>query len=163
VSLAISTTSPSRHRPRADVHEVVQELRRLNPRMGEERLAEALAERIEEDRRLLLDASRVLVRQALTTETIVRRRRRQDGRTPEERSQRRIAAKAEVKKLVEKVREVAVLDMVVDGKALRFLTGAEVARLGAGFSKLAERVPADALVGEIVTEAEAAELMQAAV
>ena len=52
--------------------------------------------------------------------------------------------------------------MLIGGKALRFLTGAEVGRLGAGFSKLAERVPADALVGEIVTEAEACALLGSA-
>jgi hypothetical protein len=163
MSLAISTTSSARHQPRADVREVVQELRRLNPRMGEAGLSEKLAERIEEDRRLLLDASRVLVRQVLSTAEIVRRRR-QDGRTPEERTQRRAVAKAEVTALATKVRTICVLDTVLPGgKLLRFATGAEVAELGAGYARIAAKVPVDCLVGEVLCEREAQELMQATV
>ena len=66
-----------------------------------------------EDRRLLLDASRVLVRQIVSTAKIAHTRRQQNGRTPEERATRRIAAKAEVKAIAAKARAICVLDTVV--------------------------------------------------
>jgi hypothetical protein len=150
----IRDTSPSRHHRHLDVREVIHELRRLNPRMGQERLVEALAERVEEDRRLLLDACAVLVRQTISTIETTRRRRHQDGRTPEERTQRRAAAVAEVTKLAEKVREVAMLDMLMpNGTAMRFCTGTQMAVFGSAYEKIAERVGA-AMVGEVMVEAE---------
>jgi hypothetical protein len=163
MSLAvIRDTSPSRHHRHLDVREVIAELRRANPRMGENGLSERLAERIEEDRRLLLDASRVLVRQALSAVEIVRRRRHQDGRTPEERAERRAAAKAEVTKLVAKVREVAVLDMLMqNGIAMRFNTGTQMGAYGKAYSAIAAKV-GTAMVGEVMVEAEVRELLQAA-
>jgi hypothetical protein len=104
MSLAvIRDTVPATHR-RADIRETIEQLRREN--RGEERLAEALAERVEEDRRLLVDACTVLVRQALTPIETVRRRRRQDGRTSDERAQRRAVATAEVKAVAAKVKEL---------------------------------------------------------
>jgi hypothetical protein len=74
------------------------------------------------------------------------------------RAERQVAEHAAVERLVTRVK-AAVLDMEIGGKKLRFHTGAEVAHLGAGFIKLAERAPADCLVGEIVTQAEVAALL----
>jgi hypothetical protein len=49
--------------------------------------------------------------------------------SPRERAARKVAEQAEVKRLAAKVKEAAILDMMVGGKQLRFHTGAEVALL----------------------------------
>jgi hypothetical protein len=153
---AVQPVLPPRHCSR-DVMQVIGSLRRQNPRIGEDRLAELLADELLDDRELLLDAGRHLVRKALVSARpksvakVVAVRR--------QRIARQEAEEATVKAIVAKVKAALVLDMEIGGKRLRFHTGAEVARLGAGFVKLAKRVPADCLVGEIVTEAEAAALM----
>jgi hypothetical protein len=148
---------PVSTRRHVDVRKVIEDLHRRYPRTGTEKLAGMLAERIEEDRHLLLDAARSLVRQVLVG-TEGRERQRRASSAPV-RAKREASNQVAVRQLVGKVK-TAVLDMVIGNKQLRFLTGSEVARLGAGFVKLAERVPADAYVGEVVTEAEAAELLQ---
>ena len=63
------------------------------------------------------------------------------------------------------VKEQVVLDMTItlingEQKKLRFTTGGELAKLGSAYSRLAERVGADCLVGEVLTEAEAAALLK---
>jgi hypothetical protein len=148
------TASPSRKQRHVDVREVIAELHRQRPRAGTDQLTEALAERLEEDRALLLDGCRVLL-------ATIEPQRRRATTSPRERAARQVAERMEVTKIAAKVREIAVLDTIIDGKALRFHTGAEVARLGAGFARIAERVPADCLVGEILTSVEAEKLMSA--
>jgi hypothetical protein len=161
MSLALIRDNIPSTRRHVDVCEVVEELRRQSPRAGADRIAALLAERIEEDHHLLISASRFIAEKVLAAAVTARQRRQQAIPTPRQRAERRVAEKAEVAKLAAKVREIAVLDMVINGTQLRFMTGTEVARLGAGFTKLAERVPADAYVGECVTEAEAMELLRA--
>jgi hypothetical protein len=48
-------------------------------------------------------------------------------------------------------------------RALRFVYGRELDQLGAAYSRLAERVGAESLVGEILLDVEVRELLQAAV
>jgi hypothetical protein len=73
------------------------------------------------------------------------------------RAAREAVNRREVKQVAAK--GAAVLDMLIDGKQLRFLTGAEISRLGTGFARIAGRVPANALCGECLTECEAAKLI----
>jgi hypothetical protein len=42
---------------------------------------------------------------------------------------------------------------------LRFTTGG-LAQLGAAYQRIAERVPADAMIGEVLTDREASELLR---
>jgi hypothetical protein len=168
VAAVVSTASPSRHRRLLDVRDVIAELRRMNPKMGQERLAQALAERVEEDRRLLVNACTVLIRQALTAQTIVRRRRQQNGRTPLERAQRRDLATAEVRTIAGKVRVSLVLDMPVmlisgETKALRYTTKEELDQLGGLYVQLGARMEsATEMCGERWTAAEVEALLGAA-
>ncbi len=143
-------------RRRVDVREMIRDLHRRHPRMGVDGLADKVCDLLEEDRHLLLDAARALVRQ-IVSEVDGRERQRHAASAPV-RAEREAANRAAVQKAIVQVKAL-VLDTVIAGKALRFHTGAEVALLGAGFVKLAERVPADCLVGEIVTESEAAALL----
>jgi hypothetical protein len=53
----------------------------------------------------------------------------------------------------------SVLGMTIGGKVLRDMTGAEVARLGAGFTRLASRVPPGARVGDCLSESQVAALI----
>jgi hypothetical protein len=80
-----------------DVRATVEELRRSHPRAGEEGLAGMLADRFEEDRHLLLDASLVLVRQFLGTAKNRERQRR--AASAPVRAARRVADRAEVQVL----------------------------------------------------------------
>ena len=159
MSLAVvaDITSGSRPRRRQDVPEIIEGLHRRNPSADRDRLAQLLVDKLLGDRDLMFEASRILVERVLQmAQARLRRAAAQPDRR--RRAERRSEEKAEVQQLAAKVRG-AVLDMLIDGKALRFHTGAEVARLGAGFVKLAERVPADCLVGEILCERQAQELM----
>jgi hypothetical protein len=59
-----------------------------------------------------------------------------------------------VRAIAAKVREVALLDLVMpNAKAMRFCTGEEMAAFGKAYEKIAERVGA-AMVGEVMVEAE---------
>jgi hypothetical protein len=159
-SLAVVSTPQSRPRRMPDIGALVADLRRQHGKHASHVLSELLLE----------DAALARAVAAFVVETLGRDGRGFTAAAPRrrampsarERAEHAVAEKAAVEKLVNRVK-ATVLDMEIGGTKLRFLTGAEVARLGAGFTKLAERVPADALVGEIVTEAEAAALMRAAV
>jgi hypothetical protein len=139
------------------IRAAVKELCKRYPKAvaDEHRIGQLLAERLGADDDLLQAAAVVLAHDSLTADQ-ARQHQRQSGVGHKE---RKAVMETTAKKLATKARTQAVLDMVVNGRALRFMTGGEVGRLGAGFSKLAERVPADAYVGEVVTEAEAAALM----
>ena len=165
MSLSAVVTTPSPRHRNHDVMQVIENLRKQNPRAGEGRLAELLADELLDDRALLVDAAGHLVHKALTSAkpksavkvTAARRQRvaRQEAET-----------KA-VKAIATRVKELVALDMMVtllDGtqKALRFCFGHELEQLGAAYQRIAERVGADVVVGEALTSAEAQELMRAA-
>jgi hypothetical protein len=77
-----------------------------------------------------------------------------NGARPSQRP-RNASAAGRKRKVAKKVAKKVLLDWVTPlGKQLRFCTGTEVAALGSGFTKLAEKVPADTMVGEVLTEAE---------
>jgi hypothetical protein len=138
------------------IRAVVKELIKRLPKADERRVGQLLAERIAADEDILEAAALFLAHDALTAEQV---RKSRTAPTAKARARRRTVAAKAVADNVTKVKAALILDMQINGKALRFLTVAEVGRLGAGFTKLAERVPADAYVGECVTETEAAQLM----
>jgi hypothetical protein len=156
MGLAVVSTQ-SRHRRPPDVGAIVADLRSRHKHAGNARVGELLFELLLEDEALTRAVAAFVVEKLAAAAP-----RRRVMPSAKERVERVAAEKVAVEKLVSRVK-ATVLDMLISGKALRFHTGAEVARLGAGFVKLAERVPADAYVGECVTEAEAVELMRAAV
>ena len=120
--------------------------------MGEDRLAQMLAERIEEDRHLLLDASRLLVHQiVVVTET--RKHQRKAASAPV-RAARRVADQAEAKAIAAKARQTILLDLTMpNGVAMRFCSGTQMAGFGTAYEKIAERA-GTAMVGEVMVEAE---------
>jgi len=70
-----------------------------------------------------------------------------------------------VKPVAAKVREFVLFDLPVtllngEQKALRFCLGAEIARLGSGYSRIAERVGPASMVGEVLVEAEVKALLR---
>jgi hypothetical protein len=157
----VSTTAPSPHR-HIDVREVIGELRHLHPRAGEGRLSELLAERLEEDRHLLLDASRILVHQIGASIAAAERLRRA-APTPRQRASRKAAEQAQVRAAVTKVKEAVLLDLVMpNGIAMRYCSGTQMAGFGAAYEKIAAKV-GDAMVGEVMVESEVKALLQAAV
>ena len=149
--LAVVSTSQSRHRRSPDVGALVADLRRQHGKQA----SNALFELLLEDEALMRAVA------AFVVEKLAAAPRRRVMPSRKARSEHRAQEAVQVEKLVSRVK-AAVLDMEIGGKKLRFHTGAEVAHLGAGFVKLAERVPADCLVGEIVTEIEAAQLLAVA-
>jgi hypothetical protein len=75
--------------------------------------------------------------------------------TPKARATRKAEARRAAKDVVAKL-----LDMIMpNGKALRFCTGCEMEAFGEGFLRIAAAVPADAMVGEVLTEAETRALL----
>jgi hypothetical protein len=135
----------------ADVRAAVESLRRRHKAADNARIAELLLEMVDGDPALLCAAVRFVV-----DRIAVRARPTMHERVA--RQQARTAEKAQVKVLVAQARG-AVLDMIIDGRALRDLTGAEVGRLGAGFARIASRVPPGALVGAVLTESQVAALI----
>jgi hypothetical protein len=163
----VADTAPTSRRRCVDVLEVIDELRRLRPKAGEETLAVMLTERLGEDPRLLLAASRALIRQSLAS-AAVGKRLRKAAPTPKARAARKVVEERAVAEIVGKVREQVALDMTVmllDGtrKALRFCLRRELSSLGAAYVRIAQRIGADVMVGEALTSAEAQELMRVAV
>jgi hypothetical protein len=80
----------------------------------------------------------------------------QQSRTPQARRSRQAKARATAKIVVAKL-----LDMVMPNKkALRFCLGREVATFGAGFTRIAETVPADQMVGCVLVESEVRALLK---
>jgi hypothetical protein len=162
MSLAIvhNTAAAAKHR-HVDVREVVEELRRRHPRAGEDRLAEMLVERLEEDRHLLLDAGRFLVERILAA-VETRQRQSRAAPSPEQRTARKAVEREQVKTLVEKVK-AAVLDTEIGGTKLRFHTPATVSHMSTGLARIAElateRGGPDCLIGEVVCEREAVEVL----
>jgi DNA polymerase II large subunit len=167
MSLAvIRDTAPSQypHRP-PDLRGTVEELRRRNRRADEGRLAECLVTVLSEDADLLLEASRFII-EKISAAIDAQQRRQQAAPNTRQRAERKVTEQAAVAEIVEKVR-LAVLDMTVmlvngEMKKLRFVTGAELAGLGAAYTKLAAAIPPDAMLGECLTESEAAELLGSA-
>jgi hypothetical protein len=155
MSLAVvRDTSPSRHRPR-DVLQVIQNLRRQNPRAGESRLAELLADELLDDRALLFDAAGHLVRKALVTA-----KPKSIAKVTAARRQRVARQKVEreaVKAIAAAGKDLVALDMMgtlLDGsqKPLRFCTGRELGALGAAYGRIAAQLGADEMVGERFVE-----------
>ena len=162
MSLAIvrgPVPSTCRH---VDVCQVVRELRHSNPRMPEDRLAELLAERVEEDHHLLVDACRVVVRQTPIRDA-ERSQQRQSRKAPAaQRATRQEAEKAAVRQVAEKVRTVVLLDLLMpNGTAMRYCSGTQMAGFGKAYEKIAERA-GEALVGEVLLEKDVRELLRAA-
>jgi hypothetical protein len=141
----------------------VKELRNRHPKVDERRVGQLLAERIENDDDLREASAHLLAHDALAGERV---HRQQHTSSPGQRAERQAVERVAVQKAAAKVKQIAILDMTVTllsgaQKALRFCLGSEVAELGAAYSRIAERVGADNLVGEILTSGEAAELMRA--
>jgi hypothetical protein len=163
LAVAHSTLEPTRRR--VDVREVIHDLHRRYPRMGEGRLAEMLAGRIEEDRHLLLDASRLLVHQIVAV-TETRKHQRKAASAPV-RAARRVADQAEAKALAVRARQTILLDTLLalpngESKQLRYATKAELNLLGGLYTTLAARLEApDEMCGERWTEGELKALLQA--
>jgi hypothetical protein len=90
--------------------------------------------------------------------------RQQAAPNVRQRAERKVAERAAVAEIVEQVK-AAVLDLPVtlangETKKLRFTTGAELRELGSAYSKIAEKVGEDAMVGECMTEGEVRELLK---
>jgi hypothetical protein len=77
----------------------------------------------------------------------------------------RAVEKTAVQALAAKARQQIVLDTMVtlatgEQKQLRYCLGSEIGQLGAAFGRIAERVGLTNMVGEVLVEAEVAELLR---
>jgi hypothetical protein len=163
LAIVHNTASSHPHRPPADLRTTVEELRRRHRRADTDELAERLTTLLSEDAALLLECSRFAI-QRIGAAIDARVRRQQAAPSNRERTARRAADRAQVQEIVEQVK-LAVLDMVIttlDGepKRLRFATGKELAALGSGYQRLAERIGPDEMLGERMTESEVQALLE---
>jgi hypothetical protein len=145
------------------IRAAVRELCQGHPRAGEQQIGRLLAERLEVDPELLGAGAVYLAHDALTANRIQRGRA---APTPKARAARKIAERAQVRVTVVKAREIILLDMPVtllsgEQKALRYVTGRELADLGAAYEKIAEKVEPDEMIGERLTEHEVRGLLAA--
>jgi hypothetical protein len=161
----VSNTTPSpQHRPTPDLRATVEDLRRRHRRADPDEIAQFLFTTLREDDDLLLEACRFVASKTLMA-IAAQQRRQQAAPSGRERIARKAVERQEVQAIAAKVKEQVVLDMTItlingEQKKLRFTTGSELAKLGSAYSRLAERVGADCLVGEVLTEAEAAALLK---
>lgn len=151
LAIVSAATSPQPHHPPVDLRATVEELRRRHRRADEAELAELLVTRLAEDGDLLLEAATFVVNKTLMA-IAAQQRRQQAAPNTRQRAERKVTEQAAVAEIVEKVK-LAVLDLPItlmsgETKKLRFTTGSELAKLGSAYSRLAERVGADCLVGE---------------
>jgi hypothetical protein len=156
---AVHAVSTPRRRTR-DVLQVIEALRRQNPRAGESRLAELLADELLDDRELLLDAGRHLVHKALSSN-----KPKSAAKVTAARRQRVARVEAEataVAVIAAKVKAICMLDTLMpNGVAMRYNTGLQMGAYGEAYSAIAAKV-GTAMVGEVMVEAEVRELLQAA-
>jgi hypothetical protein len=149
---------------RERVRDLVEELRARYRRASKSELATRLVQRFEADDEALQIVAQFVVGVVLNESEVLRRRLANES-PPGERTRRREQTQATAKMLAQKVREHIWLDMTVTlltgkQKALRFCLGSEVAELGAAYGRIAERVGADCLVGEVLFERDVAELLR---
>jgi hypothetical protein len=156
---AVATLPTSRPRVR-NVVQVIQELRRQNPRSGEGRLAELLADELTDDHELLLGVAGDLIRRALTAKPKPTLKAAETARR--ERASRQAVEKEQTTKIAANVRQQITLDAVttlLNGgtKELRYCTAGELTELavrGSIYGRIAAKVMeaggADAMVGEII-------------
>jgi hypothetical protein len=141
---------------RAGVDEVratVELLAREHPGATEDELARLLADHLHEDRDLLQFVCCRLVRTVAKARHHVEHASLTPKRDPAKRQ-------AEARAVAARIKAEIVLDMLMpNGLKLRFCSGAEVAAFGSAFTRIAQMVGADQLVGEVLIESEARALL----
>lgn len=151
----VTPTSARQARPPAytlDPRLLVNTIQREHHAKDEEKIVELVANYLRDHTELLTILARGLVRSALIAQRQSTRRRVDRQRDC-----------AEVAAIAERIKATIVLDMPCpNGKRLRLCTGAECAAFGRTFGKIAQHVGADELVGEVLIEAEARQLLEAA-
>jgi hypothetical protein len=167
MSLAVvrDTASVDRRRPPQDICAVVEGLRARHRRADNERLAGMLLEILDEDRDLLRAAANFIVDKVVAV-AATRERQQAAAPTPRQRAERQVAEKAAVTRLAAKVKERVLLDLPVvlltgETKPLRFCLGRELGELGHAYTRIAEKVAPDEMIGERLTEAELKALLAA--
>jgi hypothetical protein len=155
----VATLAPRQHS--RDVKQIIAGLVRENPKANAERLAALLAEELRDDDELLLSVAGDLVRKSLTpakpkpTLKAAETARRQ-------RVACQVAANSEAQAVAGKVRQTVLLNLIMpNGVAMRYCTGTQMGGFSDAYAKIAERV-GDAMVGEILVEAEIKALLQVA-
>lgn len=135
---------------RASVRSLLAALIDEHPAATEQDLINKFASRAREDEEYLLAAIEYAVVQNLQT---LQRRKIVD---PVERKTQRADLKKAADLVVENIKEQILLlnQEMPNGKRLRFCSGAEVAKFGAGYSKIAKKVGPTKLVGAVLSEPE---------
>ena len=154
LAIAPRTASPDLD-PKRLIAGIIEGLQRREPSAGEDQIASLLATELEVDHDLLRAAAAVLVHSTITMRHA--QEQTEKHRTPAARAHRR----EEVEKLAAKAK-AKLLDLVMpmNQKALRFCLSSEVATWGGGFARIAAAVPASRMIGEVLTDQEAAKLFK---
>jgi hypothetical protein len=156
MSLSAVATLPTLPQRGRDIQQVIQGLRRQNPRASKSVLAEQLADELLDDRPLLLAVTSDLVHKALAP---VKVKAKSPTLKSAETARRQRAAHREtetkvVKVAAEKLKEQVLLDLVMpNGIAMRFCTGTQMAGFGTAYQAIAAKA-GDAMVGEVLVESE---------
>jgi hypothetical protein len=148
---AMAASPPTDVPPVADVdaRQLVEVIRREHGDAGEDRLVELFVDYLKDHDEILTLLARRLVHSALTAQRRAERRVTDRGRDREE-----------ARAIYNRIKADIVLDMVcLNGKKLRFCSGAEVAAFGSAFTRIARMVGEDQLVGEVLIESEARALL----
>jgi hypothetical protein len=159
MSLATATTTTrARPRPRVfDIRKIISDLRGRH--RSEDKLVSALVSMCEEDRDVLKNFARYVIRQ-MADDDAGRSRRAAAQPTPAQREYHRVEAKKVAQKVAAKVAERIVLDLVMpNGTRMRYCTGAQMKGFGDAYTRIGEKVGDGNLVGEIMTEEEAKALL----
>lgn len=138
-----------------DVRELVLRLKEANPAAGESRLVKLFRDHIREDDDYADAAAFYCVRSALNAMENQRERQRQ--REPIVKAQREATEKiveADIKA------QIIILNLEMpNGKRMRYCTGAEMAKFGGAYARIAKKVGKTKRVGEVMSEAEVKKLM----
>ena len=147
---------PASVQPRDGVDEVraaVETLAREHPGATEQELARLLADHLHEDRDLLVFVCSRLVHATAKALHHVER-------APLTPKRDRTKGQAEARAIAKQIKIAVVLDMITPvGKRLRYCTGREVAACGDAFARIAQHVPDDSFVGEVLIESTARRLL----
>lgn len=156
VNLGSKAATRQRWDRKIAIQPIIKELRDEHPRANVDKLVKLLVERLREDDDALVALAEYAVRNALNSlEGYVRRERA--GVMPHQRIERAADIAAAAKEAVDRI---LLLNLEMpNGKRMRYCTGEEMGKFGAGYSRIAKKVGKTKCVGQVLDENGVRELM----
>lgn len=143
---------------RSSIRAVIFELQTDNPLVDHDALVKLLAERMRDDDDALIAAADYAVTAAENAQDGYSRGGARRRRSPQESARER----AEIAAAVENIKsQILLLNLEMpNGKRMRYCTGAEMAKFGKAYERIAKKVGSTKMVASVLSEAQVRALMR---